>query len=132
MTPKSLARIEIVGDFMKKLGAFDFEGAGKHLADNAKMVLPYFEAMPPLDGKAAMLKQMKATMTQMFERMEFIFDAWYPVEGQDALVAEYHSVCPRLGNAGTYENSYITLYRFEGDKITLYKEYLNPTKLNFA
>jgi ketosteroid isomerase-like protein len=65
----------------------------------------------------------------MFERMNFAYDQWYDVRDDDALIVEYHSECPQKGSRATYENSYISVFRFESDKISLYKEYLNPLRV---
>ena len=52
-----------------------------------------------------------------------------PGQKHDTVIAEYHSECPRKGNAGVYRNTYITVFGFDGEKIALYKEYLNPTRM---
>ena len=66
----------------------------------------------------------------MFERMVFTCDEFHEVHGSDTLIAEYHSVCPLRGGAGTYRNTYITVFCFDGDnRIVLFKEYLNPQRL---
>lgn len=79
-------------------------------------------------GKQHILDQMRDTMMRAFLRMEFTVDEWYDVSNADILIAEYRSVCP-LKRGGEYRNSYVGVFRFEGDKIALHKEYFNPIKL---
>jgi uncharacterized protein len=124
-------KVDIVTAYLDKIGALDFDGAEQYLADNAVMTVPFTpsaEDLPPMVGKQHILDQMRATMTQVFERMDFTVDEWYDVGDSDALIAEYHSMCP-LKRGGEYRNSYVGVFRFEGDKITLHKEYFNPVKL---
>ena len=124
-------KIEVVTDFLDRTGNLDFDGAGQLLAENAVMVMPFVDEMPRLEGRTAIIDQMRSVIPRMFERMNFSYDAWYDVCNEDdTLIAEYHSECPWTGGAGTYRNSYITVFRFEGDKIALYKEYLNPMRMN--
>ncbi|MBO0866136.1 MAG: nuclear transport factor 2 family protein [Mycobacterium sp.] len=125
-------KVDIVTDYLGKIGALDFDGVGEHLADNAVMMVPFapsMEDVPPLMGKQAILDQMRGVMLQAFVRMDFTLDEWYDVSDSDALIVEYHSVCPLKGQDGEYRNSYVGVFRFEDDKIILHKEYFNPIKL---
>jgi ketosteroid isomerase-like protein len=124
-------RVDIVTDYLHSIGALDFDGAGERLADDAVMMVPFTptaDEMPPLVGKQAILDQMRGVMLPMFVRMDFTVDEWYGVSDSDALIAEYRSVCP-LKKGGEYRNSYVGVFRFDGDKINLHKEYFNPVKL---
>ena len=93
---------------------------------------PSMEDVPPLVGKQTILDQMRGVIVPAFVRMDFIIDEWYDVSDSDALIAEYHSVCPLKGpqgQAGEYRNSYVGVFRFADDKIILHKEYCTPVKL---
>ena len=68
-------------------------------------------------------------MAQMIERMEFTYDAWYDVRDSDTVIAEYHSEATLTQGLGIYRNQYITVFGFDGDKIALYKEFLNPVNV---
>lgn len=122
-------RVEVIKDFLDSIGNLDFEGVEKHLSDNAVMTLPFLDGLAPTEGRAAIAEQLSATVPQMFERMNFFYDAFYDVRDSDTVIAEYHSECPRKGQAGVYRNNYITVFGFDGEKIALYKEYLNPTRM---
>lgn len=122
-------RVEVVTDFLDSIGDLDFDSVGQHLADDAVMVLPFVDDMPALQGKSAIVDQLRSSIPQMFERMNFAFDEWYDVHDDDGLIVEYHSECPQKGSGATYTNSYISVFRFDGDKISLYKEYLNPLRV---
>ena len=124
-------KIDIVTDFLNRIGKMDIDGAGEYLADDARTVYPYLDYLDDLEGRAAIVSQIRSTIPHMFERMDFTFDEWYEIADPDAVIVEYRSHCPRLGNKGVYQNVYIGVFRFRNDKITLYKEYLNPLRLNF-
>ena len=132
MSERFRKRVAVVTAFLNGVGNLDFDTVGQQLADDAVMVLPFVDEVPEVHGKSAIVDQLRNSIPQMFERMDFAYDEWYDVHGADALVAEYHSDCPQKGNGGTYQNRYITVFRFDGDKISLYKEYLNPLKLMAA
>ena len=121
-------RVQRARDFLDSIGALDFDRVERCLAADAVMVLPFVEEGPPTRGRSAIVEQLRTSVPVMFERMNFTYDAWYDVRGAESLIAEYHSECPQRGTGNVYRNSYITVFAFEGDKIALYKEYLNPLK----
>ena len=121
-------RVAAVSDFLDSIGNLDFDRVKQLLAQDAVMVLPFVEEVPPTQGRTAIVDQLRNTVPLMFDRMNFAYDEWYDVCDADAVVAEYHSECPQKGTRKLYRNTYITVFRFDGDKISLYKEYLNPLK----
>lgn len=121
-------RVQIVRDFLDGIGDLDFARVELRLAEDAVMVLPFVEKMPPTLGRSAIVDQLRNSVPAMFERMNFSYDEFYDIRGADALVAEYHSECPQKGTGRIYRNTYITVFRFAEDTITLYKEYLNPLR----
>ncbi len=38
-------KLDIVTDYLKRIGALDFYGAGQHLADEAVMMVPFAPSM---------------------------------------------------------------------------------------
>jgi len=129
MTETFSERIELVKSFLDSIANLDFEDVGHYLADDAVMVLPFLDVLPPLQGRTAIVDQLSTTMTQMFEQMAFTYDEWYDVRDSDTVIAEYRSESTLKHNLGVYRNQYITIFRFAGDKIALYKEFLNPANL---
>lgn len=125
--PDFARRVAIITEFIGGIGDFDFDTVASCLADDAVMTLPFLD-LPATTGKAAIVGQLSASVPRMFERMNFFYDTWYDVAGSGTVIAEYHSECPRR-DGGEYRNSYITVFEFTGEKISLYKEYLNPTKM---
>lgn len=130
MLSNSDERVQIARDFLDSIGSFDFERAERHLASDAVMTLPFVDDLPPTRGSTAIINQLRTSMPAMFERMDFTYDQWYEVNGENLVIAEYHSEAARLGNGGIYRNAYITVFGFEAGKITLYKEYLNPLRFD--
>ncbi len=123
-------RIEIARSFLDKLGALDIDGAGEYVAEDAVMLFPFFQQPGPYEGKETILNQFRSTLPNFWERMEFHYKAWYPTVDPDVLIAEFDSKAIKKGNTGTYENEYITVFKFRGDKLVLIKEYFNPSRLN--
>ncbi|PXW24489.1 UNVERIFIED_CONTAM: ketosteroid isomerase-like protein [Williamsia faeni] len=125
-------KVDIVTEYLDRIGALDFEGAGRYLAENAVMVVPFSpssQEIPPLMGGQAILDQLRGTVASAFESMTFTVDQWYDVADSDVVIAEYHSVCPLKGRSGEYRNSYVGVFRFARDTIILHKEYFNPVRL---
>lgn len=125
-------QIEIIREFLGCLGRMDLDGAGHYLDDDCELILPFLDGMPPMTDKAAIVNQLKSSAPLLLERMDFTFDHYYPAMDPDVVIAEYHSYCPLLDGSGVYENDYIAVFRFRGDKIVLHREYLNPMKMHFA
>lgn len=121
-------RVQVARDFLDSIGDLDFDRVERHLAADAVMVMPFVEEVAPIRGSAAIVDQLRNSVPAMFERMNFTYDEWYDVHGAESLIAEYHSECPQRGTPNVYRNTYITVFGFEGNKIALYKEYLNPLK----
>ncbi|MDA4106798.1 nuclear transport factor 2 family protein [Mycolicibacterium holsaticum] len=121
-------RVQIAKDFLDSIGNLDFDRVERHLAPDAVMVLPFVEEVPPTRGSAAIADQLRDSVPAMFDRMNFTYDEWYDVRDAEWLIAEYHSESPQRNTGSVYRNAYITVFRFEGNKIALYKEYLNPLK----
>ena len=93
------------------------------------MELPFLDDLPALQGKSAIVDQLRNTIPHLFRRMDFTFDQWYDIQGSDAVITEYHSEGLKLTSDDVYRNRYITVFRFDGDKISLYREYLNPVQM---
>nr|WP_194945853.1 nuclear transport factor 2 family protein [Mycolicibacterium malmesburyense]CRL69584.1 SnoaL-like domain protein [Mycolicibacterium malmesburyense] len=123
-------RVQLAREFLDGMGVLDFDRVARYLATDAVMVLPFVEDVPATRGSAAIVDQLRTSMPAMFVRMDFVYDRWYEVAGEQLVIAEYHSKALQRGTGNIYRNTYITIFGFEGDKITLYKEYLNP--LRFA
>ena len=129
MQPQFLERVEIVKDFLNSIGNLDFDRVARHLSEEAVMVLPFIEQLPPLRGRSAIVGQLRESVPRMFERMNFTYDEWYEVCDAEVVIAEYQSESLQRGTGALYANSYITVFRFDGVQISLYKEYLNPVKM---
>lgn len=122
-------RVAIATDFVDSIGNLDFDRVAQHLAANAVMLAPFVDEMPPAEGGPAIVERLRGTVPLMFERMNFTYDRWYGVSDADTVIGEYHSDSPLKGREGRYQNSYITVFKFDGDKIVLFKEYFNPVRM---
>ncbi|MGE2691336.1 nuclear transport factor 2 family protein [Mycolicibacterium pulveris] len=108
----------------------DFDRVASQLAADAVMLAPFVDEMPPAEGASVVVERLRSTVPVMFERMNFVFDRWYDVSGTDTLIGEYHSDSPLKGREGRYQNSYISVFEFDSDKIVLFKEYFNPVRMS--
>jgi len=122
-------RIELVKEFLAKIGCFDMEAVRGFLAEDAVMTFPYLDQLPDITGRDAIVEQIESTVPVVMEAMNFTFTEFHPTADPDCLIAEYTSKCPLRGSDGFYENEYIAVFKFRGDEITLYKEYLDPTRM---
>lgn len=123
-------KTEIVRTFMERLGRLDIDGASELLDEDCVMSFPYIDALDDVVGREAIVAQIKGTMMQMLEAMHFTFDSWFEAKDGQTVITEYRSRCPIRGSDGFYENAYVGIFAFKGDRIALYKEYLNPLKLD--
>ncbi|VEG43689.1 Ketosteroid isomerase-related protein [Mycolicibacterium flavescens] len=130
MPPTFSERVRIVTEFLDSIGRLDFARVAACLAENAVMFLPFVDGVPPVQGRSAIADHLRNSVPLMFDSMNFTYDDWYDIRDADSVIVEYHSECPQKGTSEIYRNSYITVFRFERGKISLYKEYLNP--LRFA
>jgi len=76
-------KIEVVTEFLDGIGNLDFDRAGQLLAENAVMIMPFVDDTPPLEGRTAIIDQMRSLIPQMLERMNFTYDAWYDVRDDE-------------------------------------------------
>jgi ketosteroid isomerase-like protein len=61
-----------------------------------------------------------------FEPLGHQVDRIYDLSEPDMLIAEYHSDTTFPANGRRYSNHYLGIVRFSGDKISYWKEYINP------
>jgi ketosteroid isomerase-like protein len=123
-------KIAVVTEFMNRLGRMDIAGAAELLTEDAVMALPYLEQLDDLRGRDAIVRQIEATMVQMLEAMHFTFAAWYEATDGETVIGEYTSKCPIRGRDAFYENAYVGIFKLREGKVALYREYLNPAKLD--
>jgi len=119
----------IVTEFLDRLGALQIEAAGEHVAEDAVMHFPYLPGDNLFEGRQAIIDQFNKTLPVFWDYMEFIPKDWYPGADGEVLIAEFSSKAVKKGNTGTYANEYIAVFRFRGDKLTLIREYFNPSLL---
>ncbi|MBT7877269.1 MAG: nuclear transport factor 2 family protein, partial [Gammaproteobacteria bacterium] len=53
-------------------------------------------------------------------------DQFYDLVEPDTLIVEYHTDTTYLPTNERYANNYISIVRFEDDKVVYWKEYINP------
>jgi ketosteroid isomerase-like protein len=115
-------------EMLNALGRKDFDTFETFIAEEAVFEWPY----PPVDGFDGMMKG-RAKFRKFCEAgmadcapyaysIEQIHDQALP----DMLIAEYSSHSFYHPRKIEYANKYLGIFRFEGERITYWKEYLNP------
>ena len=124
-------REKIVKFVLEEIGNFHFESIGQHLHPEAVMEWPFAtEEMPSnLKGREAIISALSITPT-IFKSFQIWPTAFYPCSDGVHQVVEAASAGEKVSGE-QYANRYVLIFRFEGDQIALWREYLNPDQVKF-
>ena len=113
------------------IAAGDADAMLANYTDDMVLELPY--SSPPLrfEGKEKVRRFLQGAF-KVFRFTLEIGDDVYDLVDPDTLVLEYTGQGSVLTTGKPYNNSYISVYRFRGDKICHVREYVNPTVANEA
>jgi ketosteroid isomerase-like protein len=114
--------------FLTALGRLDFEGAGAFLAEDAVLDLPYAGAGRRVTGRSQVLAFFRNTMTGKVGHIAYRLDHAYPGREPGVTVLEVSTKID-AAQGGAASNRLVAIFRFEGGKIVLFREYFNPTPL---
>ena len=56
-------------------------------ARRVEVVRDFLDGLPPTEGRAAITEQLSTSVPRMFERMNFVYDAFYDVRHSDTVIA---------------------------------------------
>lgn len=112
----------------ERLSARDFAGVVELLHEEAEFYLAYAPAMleMPVRGRAAMKELLTSVIGAMFNPFRIEVKTVYPGADGKTIVAEYVSDGVVAHNGRPYVNHYVGIFRFEGNEISLWREYHNP------
>jgi ketosteroid isomerase-like protein len=119
---------QLFTDMLGALGRKDFDGFETYVAEDALFEWPY----PPVDdfagsitGRSAFRKFCEAGMADC-DPYNYSIQAIYDLVAPDTLIAEYTSHSFHHPRGIPYSNSYLGVFRYAGDQIVYWKEYINP------
>ena len=111
------------------ISAMDEAALRPLLADDAIMELPF--APPAFPASKSGGDAMAAGIGgagRFFTKFRMTPRAFYPSPETNSIIVETDSE-GTLHNGGSYSNRYIMLFRFRGNKIILWREYFNPSRV---
>lgn len=113
------------------LGQRDIEGVLAAMTQDVVFEMPYAHQenlATRLLGKTAV----RATFAEHFDPVTGLFKEFtftrveaHSLAGEDAAVAEYSSEGVLAATGAPYENHYVGIFRFDGDLLTLWREYFD-------
>lgn len=125
---------EVVMNFLTGLEDKDMERVNGVWADDGVQDMPYTpEGFPKrVIGKEALIRQY-AAWPQNSGKARFTDEMrFYPTRDPNMVVVEYHGVSEIVPTERTYDQRYIGLFHVENGKITLFREYFDPTVFAYA
>ena len=119
---------QTIHTLFERLSARDFAGVVELLHEDAEFDLAYAPAMleMPVRGRPAMQELLTTIIGAMFNPFHIEVTTVYPGADGKTVVAEYVSDGVVAHNGRKYLNRYVGIFRFDGDEISLWREYHNP------
>jgi len=125
-------RISVIGRVVDSINNLTFGDVRPYLHDDMIVAFPFaLESFPTmqLDGADNFVSALSAIFTK-YRTFKLTVDRTY-VCPPDVVILEAHSNNIRIDGV-PYNNSYVMIFEFEGDKIRSWKEYYNPSNMATA
>jgi len=129
-TPKvETNRFAIAHELAAILSDLETEPLRKHFDEEVIMDFPFATAPMPrrLTGVDEVVLGMKA-MPAMFSKFKYEPSRLYEAPGSNVLIMEAESRGTLL-DGSDYSNRYVTILRFNGPRVILWREYYDPLRL---
>ncbi|WP_187275861.1 nuclear transport factor 2 family protein [Parahaliea aestuarii] len=121
---------------LKYLGNRDYDSCAKYLADDIYADWPY-RPMPTIPDQVSGRENLIAYFRgesdgSQTEGLDEFTPLSYEIENihhlvdPDVLIAEYSSHAQHIPSGKPYNNKYVGIMKFKGDKIFYWREYVNP------
>ncbi len=120
---------QVVMDFLTGLEDKDMARVNGVWAEDAVQEMPYAPANFPsrVVGRQALIAQY-AGWPQNAGKARFTDGIrFYPAQDPDIVLVEYHGISEIVPTGRTYDQRYIGVFHIEAGKITLFREYFDPT-----
>jgi limonene-1,2-epoxide hydrolase len=119
--------LEVIAmEFLGAVGRLAFEAAGLLLDEEAVLELPYVNDGLTIRGRADIVQFFRRSMGKSVAGIEYRLDQAYP--SLEAIVLEI-STQGRTAAGEDYTNRLVGIFKFRGEKITLFREYFNPARV---
>lgn len=124
-------RTEIRGLFSRLIAAYgekDFDSFASFLTEDTLFDWPYLplkEFPSSMRGAKAFIDMSRAGMEDC-DGYHHVVDQFYDQSDPDTLIVEYHSQTTLKSTGQPYGNKYLGILRFDGGKVSFWREYLNP------
>lgn len=125
------ARI-LAGQILATLSRLEYEPLGDLLTEDAVLEFPFAPDHMPrrVEGRTAVIEAM-SILPQLFSSFRMSASAMFASPDSDSLVVEAES-SGTLRKGGFYANRYVTLFRFRGERVALWREYYDPLRVGPA
>lgn len=120
--------ISIIRNLYDCIGNLDIDGACSLLADDIAVVFPFAVGETHLQGREAVRSRLAAVVPKLFKSISFTFAKFYFCPEENALVAQFSSNGVRVKGPLPYENEYVAILKFDGERITYWAEYYDMIK----
>lgn len=107
------------------ISALDLDAVIGELHDDVRFELPYEQAVP--DSGQDGIRDLLASMFVMFQQFTITLTDVYDLLDPNMLVACYRGDALGRAKPVVYRNDYIGVFEFRDGKITLWREFDNPT-----
>jgi ketosteroid isomerase-like protein len=115
-------------EFLASLGRLDFDGASAFLDEDAVLDLPYAGPGHVVRGRSQIVGFFQGTMTGKVGHITYQLDHAYPSREPGVTVLEV-STKVEAAQGGAASNRLVAIFRFQGGKIVLFREYFNPAPI---
>jgi ketosteroid isomerase-like protein len=128
---KDEAHIRAAKEFYDRLGRLDIEGCCALLTDDAEALFPFSpgeDRTHVTRGREAIVTRLNVAVPRVAKQINFFYEDFIPGLDPDVLVMQCRSRGVRRKGDFPYENEYVVILRFRGDKIACWAEYFDVVK----
>lgn len=120
--------IDLFKTMLGHLGRKEFDDVARYMADDVVCDWPFrpIPEMPDeMTGSKIILDFFREGMKD-FSPYDYRITTIYEMKDPSVVIAEYFSDSVYHPNNRPYSNRYLGIFRFEDDRITYWREYINP------
>jgi ketosteroid isomerase-like protein len=119
-----MAQADRVVDFLTAVGDGDVDRLAEYWTDDFVLEFPYADPPRALEGKSAVCAHLREALDTFRIRLR-VTDV-YQCPDREVIIAEYVSDGEVATTGRPYQNRYIGVFMFRGEKITWQREFYNP------
>lgn len=115
--------ISAIRSLYDRIGTLDIDGACSLLVDDVDVVFPFAVGKTHVQGRDAVRSRLSAVVPKLFRSIRFAFSKFYFCPDENAWIAQFKSTGVRVKGPLPYENEYVAIRKFDGEKIAYRAEY---------